>query len=468
MKGKLVSWLAAAAITAYFLSFAIPALRAGFAPDDPMNAGEYWLRGFWRSAADIVTFWTTAYRPLGAMFYLPIYHFFGFTPLPFRIGALALIAGNIFLTYRVALMLVESRAAAALAAMLATAHASMLAIYYNTSMIYDILAYFFVALMLFLYLRFRRQGELSIPRAALVVCAFIAALDSKELAVVASLWVLAYELLFERPWRLRVPLLLCAISGVYTAGKFLGPNPLAKQEGYRLDLSLHRYLLNNRLYWNDLFYSHWFVTSRRLVFCWLALTALCWIARRLELWWCWVLVTTATLGISFTVQPRGQSGLYLALFAWTMMAASLFAIPFGKRSRIAWPAALVLACVAAWYTVPYWRAQTQAYLDWHKPTMITLAQIKAAPKPPPRSRVLFLHDPWEGYDTLFMALLVWNDHSLNIDLDRKLTPPPDPANYDWVLSFEGSDLRLLKPSVRGGAEAPRGTNPALLRDAMLG
>ena len=442
---KIISWLAAAALGAYFLYFAIPALQAGFAPDDPMNAGEYWLRGFWRSVADVLTFWTTAYRPLGAMFYLPIYHFFGFTPIPFRIGALALVGGNILLTFRVALLLTESRAAAALAAMLVTAHASMLALFYNTSMIYDILAYFFLVLMLCLYLQFRRHGrQLSIVQSVLVVLAFIAALDSKELAVVGSGWVLAYELLFQRPWRLKVPVLLCAISLVYTVGKFLGPNPLAKQEGYLLDLSLHRYFLNNRLYWNDLFYSHWFVTSRRLVFCWLALTAICWIARRLELWWCWFLVTTATLGISFTIQPRGESGLYIPLFAWALMISSLLAAIVGKRPRVLWIAAGVVAWIAGSYTVPYWRSQTQAYLDWHKPTLVTLAEINGAPQPGPHSRVLFLHDPWEGYDTLFMALLVWDDHTLTIDLDRKLTTPPDPAGYDWVLSFEGKELRVLR------------------------
>ncbi|HUA87618.1 MAG TPA: glycosyltransferase family 39 protein [Bryobacteraceae bacterium] len=442
---KLLSRIAAAAVAGYFLYFAIPALRAGFAPDDPMNAGEYWLRGLWRSAGDVALFWSTAYRPLGAFFYLPIYHLFGFSPVPFRIAALALVAANVFLTWRVAVLLTESQAAGALAAMLASAHASMVAIFFNTSMIYDILAYFFVALTLFFYLTFRRGGrELSAGQFALVIAAFVAALDSKELAVVGAGWVLAYELLFERPWRLRAPVVLCLLSIVYTLGKFLGPNPLAKQEGYLLDLSLHRYLLNNRLYLNDLFYSQFFTTSRRLVFAWLALTAICWIARRRELWWCWFLVSTATLGISFTIQPRGGSGLYIPLFAWALLASALVAVLL-RRPMLQWGAALAIALIAAWYTIPYWRPQPEQYFAMHRLTMTTLAQIQALPQPAPHSRVIFLKDPFpNGYDVLFMAILRWNDPSLQVDLGNKFTTPPDLNGYQWILSFDGPSMRVVK------------------------
>lgn len=448
---KILSRLAAAAIAIYFLYFAIPALRSGFAPDDPMNAGEYWLHGFWRSAGDVVTFWTTAYRPLGAFFYLPIYHVFGFTPVPFRVAALVLIVANIFLTWRVADLLMNSKAAAALAAMLATVHASMAAIFFNTSMIYDILAYFFLALMLAMYLQFRRDGrDLSIWQAALVISAFIAALDSKELAVVGSGWILAYELLFQRPQRLRVPIVLCLISIVYAIGKFLGPNPLAKQEGYQLDFSWHRYFLDNRYYLNDIFYSHFFSTSRRLVFAWIALTVICAIWRRRDLWWCWFVVSTATLGISFTVQPRGGSGLYIPLFSWGLMLSALFVA--GIRNRpilqpiLQWLAALLVALIAGRYTVGYWATQPQIYLDWHAKTMSTLAQIRAIqPKPAPHSRVIYLKDPFpDGYDTLFISDLLWNDPSVTVDLGLKLNPQPDLSTYDWVLTFEGDQLRVLK------------------------
>ncbi len=442
---KIFSALAVAALAVYFLYFAIPALGTGFARDDPMNAGEYWIRGFWRSVADVATFWSTAYRPLGAMFYLPLYHVFGFSPIPFRVAVMALIAVNIVLTWLVADLLTGSKAAAALAAMLVTAHASMGAIYFNTSMIYDILAYLFTALMLLLYLKFRGAGELSVAQSAAVICAFIAALDSKELAVVASGWVLAYELLFHRPPRLRLPIILCGISIVYTLGKFLGPNPLDKQEGYLLEITWHRYFWNNRYYLNDLFYSHFFSTSRRLVLAWLALTAICVIVRRREVWWSWFLVSTATLGVSFTMQPRGGSGLYIPLFAWALFASALLVGGLQRWPALEWTAAVAIAVFAARYTVPYWHGQPKLYTDDHRPTTVAMAEMRALPKPAPRSRVIFLNDPFpNGYDILFIAQLLWNDHTLDIDLGNKFTKPPDLDQYQWVVAFEGEKLHVLK------------------------
>ena len=90
---------------------------------------------------------------MGAVFYLPIYDVFGMNPLPYRMAVLALLAANIFLSFRIAGLLTRSTAAATLTAVLVCAHASMLPIYYNTSMIYDVLAFFFMALMLWVYMR---------------------------------------------------------------------------------------------------------------------------------------------------------------------------------------------------------------------------------------------------------------------------------------------------------------------------
>src|SRR5713226_6214379 len=76
--------LIALAIAAYFLYFAIGALRARFAPDDPMNLGFYYDRGFLGCVWDNLRFWSNAYRPMGAAFYLPLYRAFGLNPLPYR------------------------------------------------------------------------------------------------------------------------------------------------------------------------------------------------------------------------------------------------------------------------------------------------------------------------------------------------------------------------------------------------
>ena len=175
MVDKLPFRLAALAVAAYFLYFVTGAIHAGFAVDDPMNLGFYWLRGFWYSAFDDVKFWSTAYRPMGAMFYMPIFHVFGMNPVPYRIAVFALLAANMHFSFRITELLTKSRAAGLLTAVMVCAHGTMAAIIFNTSMIYDILAFFFMTLMRVLYMRFRQSGNnLSIAQMAVVIVAFIA------------------------------------------------------------------------------------------------------------------------------------------------------------------------------------------------------------------------------------------------------------------------------------------------------
>ena len=104
---KLFPGFVALVVAAYFLYFAIPALRAHFAADDMMNMGKCWLRGFPGTLLDNLEFWSAAYRPTGCLFYLPIYHGLGMNPLPYRIAVLLLIAANIWLSYGVAELLTD-------------------------------------------------------------------------------------------------------------------------------------------------------------------------------------------------------------------------------------------------------------------------------------------------------------------------------------------------------------------------
>ena len=49
-----------------------------------------------------------------------------------------------------------------------------------------------------------------------------------------------------------------AIAVAFTAARALGPNSLSKQDGYRLEITAHRFFVNARLYLNDLFYTSYF------------------------------------------------------------------------------------------------------------------------------------------------------------------------------------------------------------------
>ena len=92
---------------------------------------------------------------------------------------------------------------AVLTGILAGAHASLVIIYYTNSSVFDILAYFFMALILIRYITVRQRNIIpSGMQLAILIGLFILALDAKEMSVVTAGFVLAYEILFHSaPWR---------------------------------------------------------------------------------------------------------------------------------------------------------------------------------------------------------------------------------------------------------------------------
>jgi len=439
---RAVSRVAALVICAYFLYFAAGALRARFAADDMMNLGQAYERGAPRVLFDTIAVWSDAYRPTGGLFYLLMYYAFGLNPMPYRIALLAIIAGNVYLTWRIALRITASEAAAALAATLACAHANMVAIYHQTSFVYDVLAYFFLALMLVLHIEGRSRAG--------VVLAYFAAINAKEIAMIGALWVFAYDVLIARPRRWFVPIVLLAMTLVYAAGRLFGPGALGQLQPYRMELNLHRFAVNNRLYLNDLLYVSYFDNSRKLLLFWAALALLCGLLRSRELWWCWFMALTATLPISFTIVPRAGPGLYLALLAWALWIAMLLAAIARWLPRPGWrwfAAALIAAPVAA-QTISLWGNRTQRVLDEQRKTWSVITQLRdLGSRPEPHSRVIFLSNPFEDWDTYFAARLLWRDRSIDIQLANKLDVPPSAADldrFDWILTFENGNIRTVR------------------------
>ena len=442
---RLQSVFIAIALAAYFLYFAHAALWAHFAIDDPMNLGVYWRHGLATSFGDVVLLWRTSYRPMGAVFYLPIYDAFGMNPLPYRVAVLALLASNIFLSWRIARMVTKSFAAATLTAVLVCAHASMVSIYYNTSMIYDVLAFFFTALMLWIYMRARERGALTWVSGAAVILVYFAAINSKEIAVVGAAWVLAYELLYYRPWKLVVPAILIVVAIVFTAARALGPNSLSQQDGYRLEITAHRFFVNARLYVNDLFYSSYFTTSRRVWVAWALTVIFCMIVRKREVWWTWFVMSTAMLPVIFTIQPRGGGSLYLPLLAMALWMATVSTVLFARWPIRQWAAAALAALLIVPGTLHYWNERAVWVLRDQQLTWTVLTQIRDLPwRPAHGSRVLIVANPFPDWDTYFMATLLWNDHTLDVKLGNHMDTPEDPQGFDRVLTFDGDRLRVIR------------------------
>ena len=437
------------AILAYFLYFARDGVHALFQPDDMMNLAGYWKRGLWPTVADNLRFWSTAYRPMGGLFYLSLYRMFRLNPLPYRIAALTLLFAGVWITYLVAVLLTKSRAAAFVVAIVCCAHATMVDVYFASSSVYDILARLFCMLVLFAYIHIRDRGQVpGIGQASLIVLLFVAALDSKEISVIAASSVVSYEIMFHG-WPNRwvwlrqegfVPALLVVLAAIYTLGKTFGSHPLSADEGYRIVVSGGRYLENNTSYASKLLYG--FINSKAsLLGADLVLLFLLF-HRNPVLRWSSFFALTATLPLSF-VPTRGGGSLLIPLFGWALLLAALTSAwdQRGKLSRWASATALTVLCLAfVERTVHSWRDHPSALRREQENTWHAITQLQGLHfQPKPGSKVIIVDDPWEKeWDMIFISGLVWNDPSVEITLSRKLatTPGPDDiAKFDSVLRF---------------------------------
>jgi hypothetical protein len=471
--GARLSKLAFVPVVVYCAVLARPALRSHFSNDDPMNIGYAWRRGFGFLLWHCVTFWSTAYRPMGGLFYLSIYRVFGLNPQPYRIAILCFVVANAYLSYRLAERITDSRAVGFLTGVFAGAHGAMVDMYYENDIIYDVLAYFFSMLTLIRYVTVRKQGLLpNRAQSIVIVCLFLAALNSKEISVTVAGFILAYEVLFHGlpswagAWAWlkregRLPLILMLLAVVYTVGKLTGPESLAQIGGYKIHLSPGKYVDSRHHYWYVLFYMLP-IESRKIIIAIDAtlLVLLLFFQKNPALRWCCFYVLTAALPITFIPQ-RGGTELYLELFGWALLLSIIFVklidalSPALVWTRFQIPRAAVsvvlvtgLAYAYVSETVQTWRDQPGAHLRDQAETWSVLSQLKNLPfRPEPGSRVLFLDDPFKDYRMEFIAELVWDDHSLIVDLAARKPTFPTPAEiakFDSLLTVESGQVKLVR------------------------
>src|SRR5690242_4054716 len=105
-------------IVGYLSWFTGTGLWAPFTDDDLMNLHTHLTPSFGGLLLSNLTYWSTAYRPMGGLVSASAYHLLGFTPFPLRVVCFALLFGNLVLVYRVTERLAESRQAALLATLL--------------------------------------------------------------------------------------------------------------------------------------------------------------------------------------------------------------------------------------------------------------------------------------------------------------------------------------------------------------
>ena len=460
----------------WLLLFARNGLLAPFSGDDLMNLHGYLSRPLASLIVDNLRYWSTSYRPLGGIFYVLLYRWFGLDPLPFRLACFGLLVLNLGLLGRFTLRLSESREAVFLALLLAGYHAWFVDLYYSTGTVYDLLCYSFYLGAFNVYLGVRGRGlVLSWRRVGMAAALYVCALDAKEMAVTLPLLMAAYEAIYHGRaiWRSRFAWLWREGRGVlvtglltlpYVAGKLMGAGSLVENPAYRLHISPGRYLDAFHLYLNPLLYQEHVFRDPNTIQLMLVLLALAVWRRSRPLLFAWCFLTVSLLPVAFIAHYSGFF-LYLPMAGWSLYAAVLLVMARrllvsllvrlvrasefqAGRMRIA--SVVALPVLLALFLAPHHRREsvkTLRIFQSAQPPSRQIARelIALRPSLPRGARVLFVNDPFsqkDEYFLYFLTRLLYRDMSISVErAPLGQTLRTGHGRYDAVFTFER--LRLV-------------------------
>lgn len=442
---------------ACFVYFSRHAVRVKFAPDDLMNMEHYWRLSGSKVLLQLVAPWTGGYRPMGAAFYLPLLRTFGLDPAPYHVAMLAILLANVFLVYRFARALGCAETPSGVAALLVCYHPGLSFLYFNTSFIYDALCAFFYLAALGYYVSVRGSGRrLGATQLAVFLALHYGGLLSKEMAMTLPAVVLAYEWVCQKHRQISGAMLAGALNLPFLYGLFGGRDPLAGLSIYRPELSAARVFAFHRDAFADLFVSWHTFNIAWVLGIWIAFTIVAWWPKRPFLRFCWLFFVITPLPLEL-LEGRTNACLAipvcgLAIFAAVLVTESASAVADlvrQPRIRRAVFAAIVTAALAPWAVhsaILERRLIRPQMRELGEETWAVIRQLRDL-KPTVRqnSVIVFLNDPFDGFDMAFIAELWFRQPGLNIRLDRK-TPfsPEELAKADHVFSFEKGQLTQIR------------------------
>ena len=180
----------------------------------------------------------------------------------------------------------------------------------------------------------------------------------------------------------------------------------------------------------------------------------------LELMAFWVVITPLPLAF---VTPRGGACLTIVLFGWVMILAKLVSdlsllitrLPLLKKAAVFPMRAGVMLCVVVLLGVGTERQNRRYGLGWLKGGEKTANVIEAFRAlnlhPEPGSKILLTDNPFAGssgtgaWAPLFIAGLLWNDHSLTVYQEGKnALSVQQIAKMDYVLAVHEYKVDLLR------------------------
>jgi hypothetical protein len=487
-----------AILIAYFLHLALPARHGGFREDEMMNIWTYWYLGAFRSILGVAKFWTPDYRPGGALYYLPLYHFFGLNPFPYRIVQISILALSIPIAYYLARLLASSRSVAFLAVLALCYHPYVASLVFVGAFIYDVLCGLFYFAALTYYVHIREKGACLRPtQLVLFLLLCVCALTSKEMAVTLPVIVLTYELLrsphsasrgtfLSWTWRCAGPSLIAgAMTAIYVYSKIRGTGS-ATGDAYRPRYSWHNFITSNARFVGELLYAPEAITPIVLLLFWAAVFIYAFWRRDRMVWLMAFWVVIVPLPIAFLLPIRSGACLYLLLFGWAMIfarvacdligfVANAFVSPGQRSGRRQTPpdesvsvsstnpagrapgwiikVAMVSLLAVSLAIFTHWENQRLRIV----PNLLSVGQkvshVLAAfgslnLQPAPHSTVLLKPDEQlfqNKWQPLFVASLVWNDHALQIWIDNLSKIAPEQlTKADYVISLTELKATLIR------------------------
>jgi hypothetical protein len=453
-------------VLSFFCLFHWQVFQTDFARDEMHNLWSLWTPPRWKMLAALFLFWTKTVRPLAALYYVPLYQLFGLHPGSFTLVRNLALLVNTLIFCKLAGYVGRSAWVAMLASLPIAYQANLGNLAYDGAFIYDVLCGGFYFAALLYYIRRRRaQDSLCPGQIAMLSVLYIAALDSKEMAVSLPVMILAYELLFQgRKARFGPLIPIVILTAIFIYGKTTGEGALTELEAYRPVFVWSRFAESNTRLMNEIFYTSAF-TFGRVVGVWAVVLYLGlrnWGLRTWDPRWLfllvWVVVTP--LPVAF-LTGRGGGVFYIPAAGWAILTAlAMRAVvrrfaqePVAGLSRKTILAAGWCACAIA-YTHETWRVDNQVragYLAAGFETRHAIEQFEALNlHPAQHSRIAFLNDPFPGtYHTLFMGALLWRDATLDIRLEHiEPIPKAELDRMDYIFDYVDGRFQSVKPAAK--------------------
>jgi hypothetical protein len=510
-RSKLLETTCVTSLIAYFLYFALPALRGGFREDEMMNIGICWCAGALKSILANIVFWKAflcpgsalydlplyLYRPGGALYYLPLYHFFDLDPLPYRLVQVGILVVSIPVVYYLSRRLASSRSIAFLAVLALCYHPRLAGLVFIGAFIYDVLCGFFYFAALAYYVHIREKGApLRHGQLVVFLALFVMALNCKEMAVTLPVITLIYEFLKSPGWTdwkafLRyirsyaAPSIIAALLTIcYIYGKIHGSGSLASLDPYQPKYSWHNFTTSNAHFVSQLLFAGRTIAPMTLLLLWASVFIYAFTRRDriLQLMAFWIVIVP--LPVAFIVPVRGDASLYLLLFGWAIILAKItfdlitlisevlllpykHALPaatdaiIGNASRkvslrrvFRIVATLLVAFALAAFT---WRENQRLRVPLlnvgAKTSHVIDAFRSLSLRPSPGSRILLLlrEDLFQNkWNVFFIACLIWNDHSLRLWVENaNELAPQQHAKVDYIISVSEFEADIVhSPELR--------------------